>query len=303
MKIKPEFMMDQFLLKCLPINHKLFWLPFFFVFIFLGGIASPQISFYVSPPLLEIQQIGGGTRNFTIEISNTGQEKIQVKTCFSDLSFDSEGKVELIPEKTTPYSLTSWITTKIEEFTALNPGEIKKITLQLRVPRGEKGGRYGVVVFEALPFNMPQGKVAMGIRSGTLVFLTIHRTEEIKGIIEEISSNDGKEFKIVFRNNGNIHYETEGSLIIKSEDGSVLHRIRFPEDKPYLILPRGKREFIVPWDKKEPLQHGNYLLEVRMSALIGDGNRTLNLDRKEITIEVIDIQNNNKTMESKKSKF
>lgn len=278
--------MDQFLLKCLPINHKLIWLPIFFVFIFLGGSASPQMSFYVSPPLIEIQQIGGGIRNFTIEISNTGQEKIQVKTSFSDLSFDSEGKVELISQGTTPYSLSSWITTKIEEFTALNPGEIKKITLQLRVPRGEKGGRYGVIVFEALPFNLPQGKVAMGIRSGTLVFLTIPRTEEIKGTIDDIiSSTDGKEFKIIFQNTGNIHYKTEGSLIIKSEDGRVLHRIRFPEDKPSLILPQGKREFLVLWDKRDPLPEGNYILEARISSWVG--NRTLNLDRKEVTVELI----------------
>ena len=293
---KPEFMMDQFLLKFLPINHKLFWLTIFFVFIFLGGSASPQMSFYVSPPIIEIQQIGGGTRNFTIEISNTGQEKIQVKTSFSDISFDSEGKVELIPQGTTPYSLTSWITTKIEEFTALDPGEIKKITLQLRVLRGERGGRYGVIVFEALPFNLPQGKVAMGIRSGTLVFLTIPRTEEINGIIEEISSIDGKKFKVIFQNTGNIHYETEGSLIIKSEDERVLHRIRFPENKPSLILPQGKREFIIPWDKREPLPEGNYIIETRMSAWVGE--RTLNLDRKEVLIEVKITEKNNTDTEN-----
>lgn len=280
-------MMDQFLLKCLPINlnYKLFWLTIFFIFIFLGGEASPQMSFYVSPPLLEIDQVGGGVRNFIIEISNTGKEKIQVKTSFSDLSFDSEGKVELISEGTTSYSLTSWITTKIEEFTALNPGEIKKITLQLRVPRGEKGGRYGVVVFEALPFSIPHGKVTMGIRSGTLVFLTIPRTEEIKGTIDVISTTDGKEFKINFKNNGNIHFETEGSLIIKSQDGKVLHRIRFPEERPSLLLPQGGREFTIAWDKKDPLPEGKYILEVRMSAWVG--SRTLNLDRKEVTVELI----------------
>jgi hypothetical protein len=287
MKTKPEFMMDQFLLKCLPIpiNYKFLWLPIFFVFIFLGGSASPQISFYVSPPLIEIQQIGGGTRNFTIEISNTGQEKIQVKTSFSDLSFDSEGKVELISKGTTPYSLTSWITTKIEEFIVLNPGEIKKIPLQVRVPRGERGGRYGVVVFEALPFNTPQGKITLGIRSGTLIFLTIPRTEEIKGIIDDvISTADGKEFKIIFKNNGNIHYETEGSLIIKNQVGKILHRIRFQEERPSLLLPQGKRELTISWDKKDPLLDGKYILEIRMSAWVGI--RTLNLSRKVVEIEV-----------------
>ena len=69
----------------------------------MGGVASPQLSFYVSPPLLEIDQVGGGVKNFTVEISNTGQEKILVKTSYSDILLSSDGKVELIrPLGTTP---------------------------------------------------------------------------------------------------------------------------------------------------------------------------------------------------------
>lgn len=293
-------MKGLFLLKYFTNQHRsLFYFIIIFSFIIFGEAASSQMSFYVSPPLLEIDQIGGGVRNFSVEISNTGQEKIQVKISFSDLSFDSEGRVELIPEGITTYSLAPWITIKSEEITTLDPGEIKKIPLQVRVPRGERGGHYGVIVFEALPFNIPQGKVAMGIRSGTMVFLTIPRTEEIKGTIDEIiTPANSKEFKVIFKNTGNIHYKTEGSLIIKSETGIVLHRIRFPKEKSSLILPQGKREFLVPWDKREPLKDGKYILEVRMSAMVG--NRTLNLDRREIITEVFNInnQNNNEIMES-----
>lgn len=278
------------MLKCCINQHRNpFWIIILFAFIFLGfmgGVASPQLSFYVSPPLLEIDQVGGGVKNFTVEISNTGQEKILVKTSYSDILLSSDGKVELIrPLGTTPHTLASWIITKQDETTSLESGEIKRVLFQLRVPRGERGGRYGVIVFEALPFTIPQGKVALGIRSGTLVFLTIPRTEEIKGTIDDvISSTDGKEFKVTFKNTGNIHYETEGSLIIKSNDGKVLHRIRFPEDKPSLILPQGKREFTILWDKKDPLLDGKYILEIRMSAWVGI--RTLNLSRKVVEIEV-----------------
>ena len=73
-------------------------------------------------------------------------------------------------------------------------------------------------------------------------------------------------------------------MIIKSNDGKVLHRIRFPEDKPSLILPQGKREFTILWDKKDPLLDGKYILEIRMSAWVGI--RTLNLSRKVVEIEV-----------------
>ncbi len=283
-------MKELFLLKCF-INHNRshFWFIILFVFIFFSFLteeASSQLSFYVSPPLLEIDQIGGGTRNFTIEVSNIGQEKIQVKTSFSDLLLSADGKVELInPVGTAPHSIASWLITKYDEIAFLEPGETKNLLFQLRVPRGERGGRYGVIVFEALPLNVSKGQVTLGVRSGTLVFLTIPRTEEIKGIIKEISSLDGKGYKVVFQNTGNIHYKTEGSLIVKSEDGKVIHRISFPEDKPSFLLPKGKREFIITWEKKEPLSDGKYLLEVRMSAWVG--KRLLNLNRKEITIDLV----------------
>jgi hypothetical protein len=243
------------------------------------------MSFYVSPPLLEFDLIGGGVRNFTVEISNTGEEKIQVKTSFSDLLMSPEGRVELAPVGSTTYSISSWISKKDAELSFLEPGEIKKIPFELRVPRGEKGGRYGVAVFEALPFNIPQGKVALGIRSGTLIFLTIPRTGEMKGKIEDILSENGETFKVIFQNTGNIHIQTEGNLIVKSEQGRVLHRIRFPKEKSSMILPQGKREFIIEWDKKNPLPMGNYLLEVQMFTRIG--NQLLNLDRQEIQFEVI----------------
>lgn len=275
------------------IYHNLFWIFIIFTFFIFGDTALPQMSFYISPPLLEINQVGGGVRNFTIEISNTGQEKIQVKISFSDLLLSSEGNVQLVyPTGSTLHSLASWITSKQDEIISLNPNEIKNLLFQINVPRGEKGGRYGVIVFETLPFNMPQGKVSLGIRSGTLVFLTIPRTEEIKGIIEDISLIEGKEFRVAFRNNGNIHYETEGSLIIKNEGGKVLHRIRFPEEKPFLLLPQGTGEFIVQWDKKDPLPNGKYFLEARMLAWVG--SRTLNLDRKEVLIE-LNVNKENET--------
>jgi hypothetical protein len=278
-------MKGLFLLKS-SINHNFFWVILFSFFVIIEGNAFPQMSFHVSPPLLEINQVSGGVRNFYIEISNTGPDKIQIKTSYSDLSLSSDGKVEINnPGGSTPFSLAPWITTKLEEITFLEPGDTRKILFQLSVPRGERGGRYGVIVFEALPFSIPHGKVSMGIRSGTLIFLTIPRTEEIKGTIEEIvTTSNGKEFKLIFKNTGNIHYEIEGNIIIKNNDGKILHRIRFSEKKPSLLLPQGKREFVILWDKRDPLPEGNYTVEARISARVG--NRMLNVDRKETFLNV-----------------
>ncbi len=304
MRTKLAPMKAQFLSK-FSTSPKPFWIICFFLFS-LSGISlsnaqtvtmftqvkvdltetnTSPLSFYVSPPLLEIEQIGGGTRNFNIEISNPGQEKIQVKTIFSDISLSTNGKVELNEKGITSYSIIPWLTYKGEQNLILNPSETKKIPFQLKVPRGEKGGRYGAVTFEALPLNIPQGQVALGIRSGTLIYLTIPRTEERKGTIDDISTSSGKEFKISLKNTGNVHCQMEGSLIIKNTEGKVLHRIRFPDDKPTLILPQGKRDFTIPWNKKDPLPEGKYLLEVRISGMAG--NRSINLDRKEVEFEVI----------------
>ena len=99
-----------------------------------GSVSSQEISFSASPSLIEIEQVSGGIRNFTISLSNTSQEQIQVKTMVSDKTLSSDGEIELADAGTTTYSIAPWIINKGEEIMILAPGDIKKIPFQLTVP-------------------------------------------------------------------------------------------------------------------------------------------------------------------------
>jgi len=250
------------------------------LFLFGGERAFSQIALNISPPILEVEVTGGGVRNFQIELINGGEEEITVTVDLADFLLSPEGNTELQGKGETSFSLSEWMTTKQDKQIVLKPGEKRKVGFELRVPRGERGARYGVVVFEALPREIPRGKIALGIRTGSLVFLTIPRTEKIGGEIKEISI---EESKVTFQNTGNTHLEVEGSLLVKNPEGKVINRLHFPEN-PSLVLPQGERYFSIPWDK-ESLLPGKYLLEVRMSAR--RGRQLINLDRREIEYEVL----------------
>jgi len=251
------------------------------LFLFGGEGAFSQIALNVSPPVLEVEVTGGGVRNFQIELINGGEEEIMVTLDLADFVLSPEGNTELKGKGETSFSLSEWIRVKQDKQTILKSGEKKKIGFELRVPRGERGARYGAVVFEALPRRIPQGKIALGIRTGSLIFLTIPRTEKIGGKVKEISIEKGK---VTFQNTGNTHLEVEGSLLVKNSEGKIINRLRFPEN-PSLVLPQGERYFSIPWDK-ESLLPGIYLLEVRMSAR--RGRQLINLDRREIEFEVLE---------------
>ncbi len=98
------------------------------------SVSSQENSFSASPSIIEIEQVSGGVRNFTISLSNTSQEQIQVKTMVSDITQSPDGEIELVDASTTTYSIAPWLINKGEENLILAPGEIKKIPFQLTVP-------------------------------------------------------------------------------------------------------------------------------------------------------------------------
>lgn len=304
-RIKMEFMKKAFLSRRFISQKSLFLVCLFFLLALHGTAlsqtvtittqvlidfeeesgSSQEISFSASPSLIEIEEIAGGIRNFNIEISNNSQESIQLKTIFYDISLSSEGNIKLNEIGTTPYSLTPLLTNKLCENIILTPGEIKKVPFQLIVPPGEKGGRYGAIIFEIIRVILPQGEVYFGLHSETIIYLTILHTEEYKGIIKELlSTNDGKEFKVSLKNSGNIYYQVEGDLIIKNEERSILKSIHFPMDKPSFLFPQDERVFNIFWNSTDSLPEGKYFIEAIIFTTVG--NNMQNLDQKEILFEV-----------------
>lgn len=207
----------------------------------LSGRALGGISLDVTPPFLELAVSSGIRRTVTVEVTNTGDEEVAVRCFLADVSLSPEGNVVLLPVESTPFSLAPCATLPKETSFSLEPRERKAIPVRIRFPREVQGGRYGVVVFEAVPEN-PEG-YALGVRTGVLLFLVL-RAPRKQRVTLDVGEKEGKLF-ITLRNEGDTHVRLRGELLVRSREGKILRRLVFPEGNPLLLLPQGVREYVV----------------------------------------------------------
>lgn len=248
-----------------------------FVVLFLctgGGIAPAKLSLSVSPPLLETTLIPGGVRRITVTIINDGDEDARVTLRLLPFGLSPDGEVVFL--EGSPYSLLPFMSTKEKGVFILKAKEKREIPFELRAPRSEKGGRYGVILFEALPLNTPSG-MAVGIRMGTLILATFPRFSGPKGKIREVREKDGK-IEVEVENTGGVHFAvTEGEAVLKTETGKILKRVNLTGTG--LLLPGGVR--VLSGEMKEGMEApGPSTLEVRIYTR--KGNRRLLLDRMSV---------------------
>lgn len=239
-----------------------------------GGIALAKLSLSVSPPLIEATLVPGGVRRITVAVTNEGDEDAQVTLRLLPFGLSPEGEVVFLNES--PYSLLPFMTTREKDVFILRAKEKKEIPFELRTPRGEKGGRYGVILFEALPLNIPSG-MAVGIRMGTLILATFPRSSGPKGKIQTVREKDGK-IEVEVENTGDVHFAvTEGEAVLKTKAGKILKRVNLTGTG--LLLPGGMR--LLSGELREGFEApGPCTLEARVYTR--KGNRRLLLDRMSV---------------------
>ena len=163
----------------------------------------------------------------------------------------------------------------------MEPGSKKAIGARIKVPRGVRGGRYAVILFESLSSGRrKRGNVMLGARLGTIVMVSIPRTlkreAEISRIkIEKVpvSPREGRQGKTLIqpvdfiaslKNIGNVHINAKGSVVIKNDEGRIIDRIPL-EVGTGTVFPDGVRDFQGTWSNPGKMIKGKYTAEARIS--------------------------------------
>jgi hypothetical protein len=111
--------------------------------------------------------------------------------------------------------------------------------------------------------------VALGTRVGSIVMEAIPRTLVKSCEIEKVeipkSSAESVEFAVHFRNTGNVHLKTRGSVLIKGSDGRIVDRVPL-EVGTGTVFPDGVRRFRGTWANPRKMEKGDYTGEIRMSC-------------------------------------
>ncbi len=257
-------------------------------FVFFLTMQAQALSVTVSPLLVELDLPPGAVRTTTVEVRNTGEWEANITVNLSDFHLASDGTVELSSreESETPFA---WLNIRGDTTFRLRPDEVRRIPLEVRPPRGTRGGLYAAVVFEVTPHPLPARGQVIGIRSGTLVFLSIMRTSEMRGAVGEVNLEaDGPAVEALFENAGNVHWSGEGRVVITNQEGRVIERLTL-ESGTGLVLPGGKRIFTGVGTRNLTLEPGIYEVDVRLYA--HTPQRPISLDRKTVEVVVEDTDN------------
>jgi hypothetical protein len=249
-------------------------------FIARPNLALCQISITVAPPLVESSIAAGGLRTFKLVVSNLGNKPVDIEGYTCDLKLNLDGTPLVLEPGLSSYSCAKWIELTNDKFT-LDPGSKKEIGAKIRVPRGVRGGRYAVILFESLSSDRTKrGNVILGARLGTILMVsipwTLKREAEISQIkVEEVpvaprEGGQGKtliqpvDFIVSLKNMGNVHIQANGSVVIKNDEGRIIDRIPL-EVGTGTVLPEGVRDFQGSWSNPRKMVKGKYTAEARIN--------------------------------------
>lgn len=221
--------------------------------------------FAVGPGKIEMELEPGQTGTFDLMVSNRlGTDKSFSLDIEDFKGTDDPNKtVELLGNDKGPYSLRDFV--KVEKKTVdIEHGKRVRIPVSVSIPKNaEPGGLYGSVVVGTLSKNNDT-KSESGVtatnpiftRVGVLIFIKIKGEVEQNGKLVDFKLQGNKKiisglndvgFTILFKNDGNIHLNPKGEIIIKNTIGSVVGKI---DVESWFAMPKSLRMREVSWSPK-----------------------------------------------------
>ncbi len=239
------------------------------VFLCLTDYCAHAFRMNVDPPRVEMFVEPGQEKSGYITVTNYDEENaIHVKVYINDLVYLPDGSNDFLPEGTTPWTIADWLKIGPTEFD-VPPAEQIKVRYVTEVPKGVRGGRYGVAFFEVSPplreFIKGRTTAAINVRLGSIFLITVQGTEEYIAELQDIRvgkpDKDGVfEIYCTVKNGGNVLARPNGPVKLIDSSEAEIAELMLNESKSG-VLPGTSRQFSVKYDKGE-LAPGEYFVQV-----------------------------------------
>jgi len=245
----------------------------------VSSVGLAQHELFLSPPLVELSLSPGERREFNVLIGNEDKTNaLNLLVFLSDFIELEDGGYKVVDKGTSRYSCADWMTIT-DSLITLPPGGSKEVKVQIKVPRDAVGGRYGAVVFEIVPAGLvgpekPFIQRRYHFRMPSFVEVTVKRG---RGLVKKVSLTDlkvtsssadpeiaaqvGKDNLIVtgrVKNEGNIHVNGKGRLIIRNKEGRKVREYPLGGGEG-TVLPEAICDFVSVIQKPKP---GDYVAQV-----------------------------------------
>lgn len=240
----------------------------------------------IAPPVVSLVADPGQTVTSQISLRDVSTVKLVVTGQINDFTASGEDgtpKLLLDEGEASPYSMKSWFR-PLGQLT-LKPKEIQNLPFTITVPKdAAPGGYFSVIRFTASAPELDGTGVALSASLGALVFLRVNGDALEKLSIDSFTAAvpaTGKaqklfegtpiDFVIRIKNEGNVHEQPAGQVIIKDMFGKTVAglNVNLP---PRNILPGTIRRFESPLDKSvigKKMLFGLYRAEVTIKDAKG----------------------------------
>lgn len=240
----------------------------------------------IAPPVVSLTANPGQTVNSQVSLRDVSTTKLVVTSQINDFTASGEdGTPKLLIEEgeSSPYSMKDWFR-PIGQLT-LKPKEIQNLPFTIDVPAtAAPGGYFAVVRFTASAPELGGTGVALSASLGALVFLRVNGDAHEKlsiasftaavpktGKTQKLFEGTPIDFVIRIKNEGNVHEQPAGQVLIKDMFGKTVAGINV-NLPPRNILPGTIRRFESTLDKSvigKKMLFGFYRAEVTVKDAKG----------------------------------
>jgi hypothetical protein len=191
----------------------------------------------VAPSLLEVSATPGGKGTQELTVYNEGDEP-----------FDATTGVESYKHAAGEQSAVDWLTVEPASV-HLDPGQQTKVKVTIRIPKSiDSGGRYAAVTLTTGAKKTEESGSAVAGKLGVAFLIAVQAKAPLRRYaafdqFAPILLPDGQVgFWGSIRNNGNLHFVSQGVVEITREDGTPVGRLDFPQTTA--ILPSSAEQIV-----------------------------------------------------------
>jgi hypothetical protein len=224
----------------------------------------------VSPVLQDVQADPGSTVERVIELTNDSQVNSKYSIFAEDfIPLGEEGGQQYV-STSSKSDLASWFEWTRSTFD-LKPNEKIRIPIRISVPKNaEAGGHFATVFFSKMNSYQTGSSVGMNEQIGVLFLVRVSGeiTERASVEMMELHSATHRfnrlpvEFDLRIRNEGSVHLQPRGTIIIKNAIGNTVALIPANPKEGY-VLPNSVRHFTTAWQKETPNRESGFWSETR----------------------------------------